>query len=223
VRANLFEANRDWQAYPERGRLIYQDEDGLLDLPPPRLPGRHQFTNAGTAVAALRRAGLRLTRAAFETGLLTVEWPARLQSLSSGTLSAQLPKAEIWLDGGHNPAAGQVIAEAMADLEERAPKPLVLISGMLNTKEPVGFFRPFAGLARTVYTVPVPGAPASRSAEDLAAAATAAGLSARTATDVPAALGAITAEGMSLPPRVLICGSLYLAGTVLAANGTPPR
>jgi dihydrofolate synthase/folylpolyglutamate synthase len=223
VRADLFEANRDWQAYPERGRLIYQDDDGLLDLPPPRLPGRHQFTNAGTAVAALRRAGLRLPRAAFEAGLMTVEWPARLQSLSSGTLSARLPRAEIWLDGGHNPAAGQVIAEAMADLEERAPKPLVLISGMLNTKEPVGFFRPFAGLARAVYTVPVPGAPASRSAEDLAAAATAAGLTAEVAADVPSALDRIAAEGIIPPPRVLICGSLYLAGAVLAANGTPPR
>jgi dihydrofolate synthase/folylpolyglutamate synthase len=223
VRADLFEANRDWQAYAESGRMIYQDEDGLLDLPTPRLPGRHQYINAGTAVAALRRAGLGLSRAAFETGLMTVEWPARLQSLSNGALSAGLPGAEIWLDGGHNPAAGHVIAEAMADLEERAPKPLVLVSGMLNTKDPVGFFRPFAGLARRVYTVPVPGAPASRTAEDLAAAATTAGLVAEPSTDVVAALSAIAAEGITPAPRVLICGSLYLAGSVLAANGTPPR
>jgi dihydrofolate synthase/folylpolyglutamate synthase len=223
VRADLFEANRDWQAYAESGRMIYQDEDGLLDLPTPRLPGRHQYINAGTAVAALRRAGLGLSRAAFETGLMTVEWPARLQSLSNGALSAGLPGAEIWLDGGHNPAAGHVIAEAMADLEERAPKPLVLISGMLNTKDPVGFFRPFAGLARRVYTVPVPGAPASRTAEDLAAAATTAGLVAQATADVVAALSAIAAEGITPAPRVLICGSLYLAGAVLAANGTPPR
>jgi len=223
VRADLFEANRDWQVYPESGRLTYQDEDGLLDLPAPRLPGRHQFINAGTAVATLRRARLNLSRAAFETGLMTVEWPARLQSLSNGALFTRLPRAEIWLDGGHNPAAGQVIAEAMADLEERAPKPLVMISGMLTTKDPVGFFRPFAGLARRVYTVPVPGAPASRTAEDLAAAATTAGLDARPAADVSAALDAIAAEGITPPPRVLICGSLYLAGAVLAANGTPPR
>ena len=223
VRADLFEANRDWQAHGEAGRLVYQDEAGLLDLPPPRLPGRHQFANAGTAIATLRRAEVNLSRAAFETGLMTVEWPARLQSLSGGALSARLPQTEIWLDGGHNSAAGQVIAEAMADLEERSPKPLVLISGMLNTKDPVGFFRPFAGLAREVYTVPVPGAPASRSPEDLAAAATAAGLNARTATDVGEALDRIAAEGISPAPRVLICGSLYLAGAVLAAFGSAPR
>jgi dihydrofolate synthase/folylpolyglutamate synthase len=223
VRADLFEANRDWQAHAESGRLIYQDDDGLLDLPPPRLPGRHQFTNAGTAVAALRRTGLDLPRTAFETGLITVEWPARLQSLANGTLAARLPGAEIWLDGGHNPAAGQAIAEAMADLEERAPKPLILIAGMLNTKEPVGFFRPFAGLARRVYAVPVPNAPAGRPADELAAAAIAAGLNALAVADVPAALDAIAGEDIAPAPRVLICGSLYLAGTVLAANGTPPR
>jgi dihydrofolate synthase/folylpolyglutamate synthase len=93
---------------------------------------------------------------------------------------------------------------------------------MLNTKEPVGFFRPFAGLARRVYTVPVPGAPASRDVSELAAAAEAAGLRATPAADVPAALDAIAAEKYESAPRVLICGSLYLAGTVLAANGTPP-
>jgi dihydrofolate synthase/folylpolyglutamate synthase len=221
-RADLFIANRDWVAHPEGGRLVYQDEDGLLDLPAPRLPGRHQYANAGTAVAALRRAGLKLPAAAYETGLTTVEWPARLQSLAGGALSARLPEAEIWLDGGHNPAAGHVIAEAMADLEERAPKPLVLIAGMLNTKDPIGFFQPFAGLARRVYTVPVPHAPASRTAEELAAAATEAGLTAEPVADVDAALAAIGGRRFEAPPRVLICGSLYLAGTVLAENGTPP-
>ena len=221
-RADLFIANRDWVAHPERGRLVYQDEDGLLDLPAPRLPGRHQYANAGTAVAALRRAGLKLPAAAYETGLATVEWPARLQSLAGGTLAERLPEAEIWLDGGHNPAAGHVIAEAMADLEERAPKPLVLIAGMLNTKDPIGFFRPFAGLARRVYTVPVPHAPASRTAEELAVAAGAAGLTAEPAADVDAALKAIGNWKFEAAPRVLICGSLYLAGTVLSENGTPP-
>ncbi len=221
-RADLFIANRDWVAHPEGGRLVYQDEDGLIDLPAPRLPGRHQYANAGTAVAALRRAGLKLPVAAYETGLATVEWPARLQSLSGGSIAARLPEAEIWLDGGHNPAAGHVIAEAMADLEERAPKPLVLVTGMLNTKDPIGFFRPFAGLARRVYTVPVPGAPASRTAVELAEAATAAGLTAEPARDVDAALEAIRGRQFEAPPRVLICGSLYLAGTVLSENGTPP-
>ncbi|MEJ0011459.1 MAG: folylpolyglutamate synthase/dihydrofolate synthase family protein [Bauldia sp.] len=220
-RAELFIANRDWVAHPEGGRLVYQDEDGLIDLPAPRLPGRHQYANAGTAIAALRRAGLRLPNAAFEAGLANVEWPARLQSLAGGALFARLPDAEIWLDGGHNPAAGHVIAEAMADLEERAPKPLVMISGMLNTKDPVGFFKPFAGLAQRVYTVPVPGSAASRGAVELAAAAREAGLIAEPMADVSAALAAIAAAQVPAP-RVLIAGSLYLAGTVLAANGTPP-
>ncbi|MEJ0096761.1 MAG: folylpolyglutamate synthase/dihydrofolate synthase family protein [Bauldia sp.] len=222
VRADLFIANRDWVAYPEGGRLVYQDEDGLLDLPAPHLLGRHQYANAGAAIAALRQAKLALPRAAFETGLFTVDWPARLQPLSGGALFARLPQAEIWLDGGHNPAAGLVIAEAMADLEERAPKPLILVTGMLNTKEPVGFFRPFAGLARHVYTVPVPGSAASRDAAELAAAAEAAGLKATPMADVASALDAIAAEKYQSAPRVLICGSLYLAGAVLAANGTPP-
>ena len=199
VRADLFIANRDWVAHPEGGRLVYQDEDGLIDLPAPRLPGRHQYANAGTAIAALRRAGLGLPAAAFETGLSTVEWPARLQSLAGGALFSRLPDAEIWLDGGHNPAAGHVIAEAMADLEERDPKPLVLISGMLNTKDPVGFFKPFAGLAQRVYTVPVPGSPASLDPADLAAAAEAAGLTAQAAADVPAALAAIASDAIHHP------------------------
>jgi dihydrofolate synthase/folylpolyglutamate synthase len=221
-RAELFIANRDWMVHPEGGRLVYQDEDGLIDLPAPRLPGRHQYANAGTAIAALRRAGLHLPHAAFEAGLATVEWPARLQSLAGGALFTRLPDAEIWLDGGHNPAAGHVIAEAMADLEERAPKPLVMISGMLNTKDPVGFFKPFAGLARRVYTVPVQGSAASRSAEELAAAAKEAGLVAEPMPDVAAALAAIASTQSGPAPRVLIAGSLYLAGNVLAANGTPP-
>jgi dihydrofolate synthase / folylpolyglutamate synthase len=222
IRADLFIANRDWVAYPEGGRLVYQDEDGLIDLPAPRLLGRHQYANAGAAIAALRRAKFTLPRSAFETGLFTVDWPARLQSLSSGALFARLPEAEIWLDGGHNPAAGVVIAEAMADLEERTSKPLILITGMLTTKEPVGFFKPFAGLARRVYTVPVPNSAASRDPVELAAAAETAGLTAEATGDVGAALNAIANDGHDSPPRVLICGSLYLAGAVLAANGTLP-
>jgi dihydrofolate synthase/folylpolyglutamate synthase len=110
----------------------------------------------------------------------------------------------------------------MADLEERAPKPLILITGMMSTKDPVGFFRPFAGLAARVITVPVAGHEAARPPEELAAAAREAGLSAEPAADVAAALDMIAAAGGERPPRVLICGSLYLAGLVLDRNGTPP-
>ena len=112
-------------------------------------------------------------------------WPARLQRLTAGSLVAHAPaEAEIWLDGGHNPGAGIVVAEAMADLEERVARPLFLVSGMLNTKDPVGFYRPFAGLAKKVFTVPVPGSAAGRDPDELATAARAAGLIAEPAADV---------------------------------------
>jgi dihydrofolate synthase/folylpolyglutamate synthase len=223
--AQVFAANRDWIAHSEHGRLVYQDEDGLLDLPPPKLVGRHQFTNAGLAIAALRRAQLGLPAAAIEAGLASVEWPARLQRLTSGALVGRARgESEIWLDGGHNPGAGAVIAEAMADLEDRVPRPLFLIAGMLNTKDPIGFFRPFAGLVRQVYAVPVPGTTAGRDPTELAAAAVTAGLTAETVSDVGTALDQIASlPNLPGPPRILICGSLYLAGAVLAENGTPPH
>ncbi|WP_090880586.1 bifunctional folylpolyglutamate synthase/dihydrofolate synthase [Bauldia litoralis] len=224
-RAPLFVANQDWVATPERGRLVYQDEDGLLDLPQPRLIGRHQFTNAGTAIATLRRSGLGVSTEAIEQGLADVEWPARLQRLTAGALVERAPEeAEIWLDGGHNPGAGIAIAEAMADLEERVPRPLYLIAGMLNTKDPLGFFQPFAGLARRVYTVPVPSSLAGRDPVELAVIASEVDLATEPSDSVGDALDRIAREETTLgPPRILICGSLYLAGTTLAENGTPPR
>lgn len=223
--APLFVGNRDWVSHAERGRLVFQDEDGLLDLPSPRLPGRHQYVNAGNAIAALRRSSLAIPTAAIEAGLQSVDWPARMQRRASGALLALAPEnAEIWLDGGHNPGAGTVIAEAVADLEERLPRPLHLIAGMLTTKDPIGFFRPFAGLATHVFTVPIHASAAGRDPRELAEAAQMAGLDAEPIESVEAALGAIghmLPPGM--PPRILICGSLYLAGEVLLANGTPPR
>ncbi len=222
--APLHAANRDWMAFAERGRLVFQDEDGLLDLPPPKLVGRHQYTNAGAAIATLRAAGIRLPAQAIETGLLTAEWPARMQWLTAGRLVERAGPAigELWLDGGHNPGAGAVIAEAMADLEERAPRPLHLIMGMLTTKNPTGFLAPFAGLARSVTTVPI-GGHESYSAEELASVARSVGIDANPAESVEAAIDAIAAFSESALPRVLICGSLYLAGMVLERNGTPPR
>jgi dihydrofolate synthase/folylpolyglutamate synthase len=222
--APLFVANRDWIAHSEHGRLVYQDENGLLDLPQPKLVGRHQYTNAGAAIAALRRADLGVSSHAIEVGLVGVEWPARLQRLTSGALVERVRgDAEIWLDGGHNSSAGIAIAEAMADLEERATRPLFLISGMLTTKDPAGFFRPFAGLVRKVLAVPVVASNASRDPSELAEAATAAGLSAEPVASVEAAIDRLGADNDAHGPyRVLICGSLYLAGSVLAANGTPP-
>ncbi len=220
----VFLGNREWISHGEHGGLVFQDEDGLLDLPSPRLIGRHQFTNAGAAIAALRTAKLGVRRSEIAAGLTTVDWPGRLQRLTEGALVAHAPEAaELWLDGGHNPNAGAAIAEAMADLEERVPSPLVLIAGMLNTKDPVGFFQPFAGLVRRAFTVPVPGSAAGREPGELAAAAATAGLTAEAMDGFVAALDKIKAEHDGAAPlRILICGSLYLAGAVLAANETPP-
>lgn len=224
ARAPLFFAGQDWTAHAERGRLVFQDEDGLLDLPPPRLLGRHQFVNAGTAIKAVRAAGLALPPEAIEAGLLSAEWPARMQLLAQGRLAERAGSriAELWLDGGHNPGAGVVIAEAMADLEERLPRPLDLIMGMLTTKNPQGFLQPFAGLARSVTTVPIPGH-AGFDAGELAYIARASGFDAVAVPSVEAALDRVAALDLARPPRVLICGSLYLAGAVLDLNGTPPR
>jgi dihydrofolate synthase/folylpolyglutamate synthase len=223
LRAPLFVANQDWRAHAEQGRLVYEDDAGLLDLPAPRLVGRHQFTNAGTAIAALRRAGIAPSAKEIESGLQNVEWPARLQRITSGKLVSLIPAgAELWLDGGHNPGAGSVIAEAMADLEDRVPRPLVLVVGMLTTKDPIGFLKPFAGLAREAVMVPIPGH-AGREPEELAEAARASGLRAAPAPDVPTALRLIGARTLEAPPRILICGSLYLAGVVLEESGLLPK
>ena len=144
LKAPLYIAGEDWTATEERGRLVYQDDDGLLDLPAPKLYGRHQFENAGAAIAALRVSGLKLPASAFEAGMIRVDWPARMQRLSQGRLAALLPpESELWLDGGHNADGGRAIAAALADLEERVSRPLVLIVGMMSTKDSEGFLAQF--------------------------------------------------------------------------------
>jgi dihydrofolate synthase/folylpolyglutamate synthase len=221
--APLKVAGQDWLATEENGRLVYQDEDGLLDLPAPRLTGRHQFINAGTAVAALRAAqGLRLPLVAFETGLGKAEWPARLQRLSQGRLAALAPEgSEVWVDGAHNPEGARAIAAALADLEERVSRPLILIVGMLESKDSEGFLRHFAGLARRLIAVPLHQEKA-RPPETIVALARDAGLQAESRDGIEEALAAIERLGLDPPPRILLTGSLYLAGDVLAVNGTPP-
>jgi dihydrofolate synthase/folylpolyglutamate synthase len=223
VRAPLRIAGEDWTATEERGRLVYQDSDGLLDLPPPKLYGRHQFENAGTAIAALRAAGLKLPVAAFEAGMIRVDWPARMQRLSHGPLVALLaPESELWLDGGHNADGGRAIADALADLEERVSRPLVLVVGMLSTKDSEGFLRNFSGLARRVIAVPIHQDKAVPAAA-LADIASGVGIPALFRDTVESALTVAGKLDLAPAPRVLITGSLYLAGEVLAANGTPPE
>jgi dihydrofolate synthase/folylpolyglutamate synthase len=222
--AKLFIGGQDFHVHEEAGRLVYQDEDGLIDLPLPRLPGRHQHVNAGTAVAALRAAGFgRLAPGAFEAGIGRAEWPARLQRLARGRLPELLPAdSELWLDGGHNPDGGRALAVALAEFEERRRRPLVLVVGMLGTKDAGGFLSPFAGLAQEVIAVPIRNQTSARPASEVAAIAAQASLPATTAESVEGALAAIAGRSWPVAPRVLICGSLYLAGDVLAANGTPP-
>jgi dihydrofolate synthase/folylpolyglutamate synthase len=222
--APLFKFGEDWIVREERGRFVYEDENGLLDLPMPRLFGEHQIANAGLAVAALRRTDIPVPKAAIDTGIVSAQWPARMQRLPSGPLVERLPDdSEVWLDGGHNPAAGIALAAAMGDLEERISRALVLIAGMLSTKDPTGFFQPFDGLARYVLTVPVPDTSAGIEPSVLAEMAMACDLPARAMPDLDAAVDAVRDMFEDeQAPRVLICGSLYLAGAVLKENGPLP-
>ena len=223
LRSPLSIAGEDWTATEERGRLVYQDADGLLDLPAPKLYGRHQFENAGAAIAALRASGLKLPASAFEAGMTRVDWPARMQRLSQGRLAALIPAdAELWLDGGHNADGGRAVAAALADLEERVSRPLVLIVGMLSTKDSEGFLKNFAGLARRVVTVPIHQDKAVPPAQ-LAAVAQEIGIPSLARDDIAGALTLAGKLELAPAPRILITGSLYLAGEVLAANGTPPE
>jgi dihydrofolate synthase/folylpolyglutamate synthase len=217
-------AGEDWTATEERGRLVYQDEAGLVDLPAPKLYGRHQFENAGLAIAALRAIkSFKISPAAYEAGMTKAEWPGRLQRLAQGKLVDLAPAgSELWLDGGHNPDGGRAIAAALADLEERVSRPLVLIVGMLANKDCAGFLGNFTGLARRVIAVPVPSAEKGMSAEAVADAARAIGLPATSRDNLNEAIDAARKLDLDPPPRILITGSLYLAGDVLRENGTPP-
>ena len=226
LRCPLSVFGQDFLAYQEHGRMVYQDESGLIDLPLPRLPGRHQIANAAAAIKAVREAGFALSDQAVEKAMTSVTWPARMQRLTQGDLMRFAPeKAEVWLDGGHNPGAGVVIAEALAELEERDPRPLYLITGMINTKDPVGYFEAFTGMARQVYTVAISSSDSGIDHETLADAARRAGLEALPVASVAEGLKAIKEQVKDevIAPRILIGGSLYLAGDVLAANNTPPQ
>lgn len=225
VGAPVFAAGQQFHIREEHGRLVYEDEEGLLDLPLPRLPGKHQVINAGTAIAALRQAGFSdLPHEIFEAGIQKAEWPARLQNLMNGRLASEIPEgAELWLDGGHNPDGGKVLAEAMREFDLRSKRPLVMIVGMLSTKDSSGFLSAFSGLASHVIAIPVPDQKMARPSDEVAAMASQNGLQSEIANDVHDALGKIRAMPFATAPRILIAGSLYLAGHILSENGTPPK
>ncbi|NWG26145.1 MAG: bifunctional folylpolyglutamate synthase/dihydrofolate synthase [Pseudorhodoplanes sp.] len=224
ARAPLHVMGEHWQVSEERGRLVFQDDDGLLDLPAPKLFGRHQTVNAGVALAALRAANLNVPPRACEAGIVKAEWPARMQRLTLGSLPPLLPVgAELWLDGGHNPEGGRAIAAAIADLEERVPRPLVLVAGMLASKDYEGFLSNFDGLARRIFAVAIPNQAKSLPASAIVDAAERIGIPAEAQDGIEQALRATAALDLENPPRVLIAGSLYLAGEVLRLNGTLPE
>ncbi|WP_170599947.1 bifunctional folylpolyglutamate synthase/dihydrofolate synthase [Ruegeria arenilitoris] len=210
--APLLAHGQHWHVHEEHGSLIYQDENGLRDLPLPNLLGAHQIQNAGAALAGLRH--LNLGDAAYEAAVTRAEWPARMQRLKTGPLVEQAPQAELWLDGGHNAAAGVALADVLAKLP---PRPTHLICGMLNTKDVTGYLSPLAQEAASLTAVSIPGETNTLSAEETAAAAKSVNLPATTASSVSQALDTIIKANPQA--RVLICGSLYLAGNILRENG----
>lgn len=201
-----------WHTQREAGRMIYQDEQGLLDLPLPNLLGLHQVQNAGGAIATLRMLGF--DAAACEGAVTRAQWPARMQRLRQGPLVDAAGQAELWLDGGHNPAAGHALA---ALLDELPKVPTYLICGMLNTKDITGYLRPLAAQVVGLHAVSIPGEAATLPAATTAQAAQAVGIRATQSLDVATALADIV--GQTPQARVLICGSLYLAGNILRQNG----
>ena len=212
---------RDFDVYEQHRRLIFQTPSRLLDLPLPRLNGRHQIDNAGAAIATASVAfGDALTIEALEQGLTHAEWPARLERLGDGALYQYVGEGtEIWLDGGHNAAGGQAIAHALAEFEERVPRAVHLIWGMMETKDAHAFIAPFKGLVERVYTVPIPEEANAFSAEALAEIAASEGFDGAPTSGVALALMQSRAA-LGRPGRVLICGSLYLAGHVLKLHGS---
>ncbi|WP_322867877.1 bifunctional folylpolyglutamate synthase/dihydrofolate synthase [Aquicoccus sp. G2-2] len=214
--APLSVQGQHWHVTEERGRLVYQDETGLLDLPAPVLIGAHQFQNAGAVLTALRNLGLG--DAAYDAAMTRATWPARMQHLRHGPLLDAAPGAEFWLDGGHNAACGLSLAETLTRLPTRETH---LICGMMNTKDVAGYLAPLLPHANSLTAVSIPGEQNTLPAEETARAAANAGIPALTetgtASSVAAAAQAITARAPHA--RILICGSLYLAGRVLREHG----
>jgi dihydrofolate synthase / folylpolyglutamate synthase len=212
----LHRSGREWRCAATVDGMRYEGDRWRLDLPAPSLLGAHQILNAGTAIACLEQlAGFSLSAAAIADGLRHIDWPARLQHLRRGPLLEMLPRGwELWLDGGHNPAAGEVLGAVAAGWQDR---PLYLVVGMLNTKDAAGFLAPLAPYARSLHAVTIPGEENPLPAGAIVAAAASVGIAAQEAESVASALREII--GRAEPGRVLICGSLHLAGIVLAENG----
>jgi dihydrofolate synthase / folylpolyglutamate synthase len=219
--APLIEGGVDFDIEPRETGFVYRDANGSVTIETLGLTGLHQFDNAGTAVAALRQSGiLRPGQRALADGLARAAWPGRLQPLGGGRIASLLPPdCDLWLDGAHNVDGARAAAAAMRALAMKDGRPLVLVLGMLGTKDATGFLETFAEQANLVLATPIESATASRSPAGLVKAAWSLGLTALATTSLSNALAEIRSLPFAVPPRVLITGSLYLAGEVLAFDG----
>ena len=225
-KSQLIVGGQDFDITKNNQSIFYRNHNHSFELPLPTLLGLHQFENLATAITALYNSQFWTNEQVIKLGVQNVYWPARLQSIKTGKLFDACPiGSELWLDGGHNPSAGKVIANYFSNLNSLQSRPLYLITGMLNTKDPTGYFEAFKDVAKQVITVPISSAEAGRSAEELASFSTAVGLSSLPAKSTAHALEilSVSAANNSNPPRILIGGSLYLAGEVLKANNTIPN
>ena len=219
VGAKLVQHGQDFDAFQEGGSLIFQNNERLLDLPLPGLIGHNQITNAGTAIAAFLQLQDPQATSAIEDGLCNADWPARFTRLAFTKINELVSShTEIWLDGGHNPAAGVALARTLADLNERSPKNTYLIVGMMNQKDVKGFLEPFSGLVRATRAIAIPGEPNGANPTDLVAVANELGIPSSTANSLVEALKELDSYEAQTK-RILICGSLYLAGHVLEVAG----
>jgi len=215
---------QDYQAFEEHGRMVFQNSFGCMDLPRPALQGQFQIANAAGAIEAVQQAGFSLSHQAAMVAMNQVVWPARLQKLSHGRLKEALPaNVELWLDGGHNPEAGQMVAHFLKQKQQKTSCDILLICGMINSKDAREYLRSFQECASDIYTVPVMMSDAGIDATELASIAHSAGLAAKPVASLKEAIRKAVAHIVGEKPlMVMICGSLYLAGEALKHNETPP-
>lgn len=213
-------ADQDFQAYPENGRMTYQDSFGLLDLPLSKLAGPFQIHNAALAIAAVRYFELPVSDAQIEAGLTKIDWPGRLMPIRHGALLDLLkPGQQLWMDGGHNVAGGKVLSNALEQMSALDKRPLVLVLGAYANKDMAGYLKNFKGRVAHIVTLPLQDQRASWEATDLAALAQATGFD---ATSSPNLERALLAASETKNARIVICGSLHLVGDALAQNKTSP-
>ncbi len=222
IGASLSARDADWWVERDNGQLHYRDDAGGFTSPLPSLRGSHQTENAGLAIACLRQfPGLKISEAHIIAGLQSAEWPARLQQLEAGPIVDALPAgSQCWLDGGHNEAAGVVLARTMRRWQDTDQRPIKLIMSMLSSKDPATFLEAFQGLPLDIHCIPIPDYDAIIPAGELAEAARGLGFKASahdSALDAAMAIGRADG-GNSIAPIVLICGSLYLAGAILSEH-----